>query len=241
MIAADQRRKTIRERDERFYGRRAGKPLRPGRQRLIDEALPRLRVEPDSFSSLGDLFGGDLRAYWLEIGFGGGEHLAHMAAANPDIGIIGCEPFVNGVASLLAHVDERGLTNVRIYNDDVRRLLPVLPDAAFERVFLLYPDPWPKARHHRRRFVNPDNLAVLARLLVDGGRFRFASDHMNYVRWTLEHVLRSPDFVWTADGPADWRRRPPEAIETRYEAKARRGGAACVYLDFERTERTGRT
>ena len=219
---------------DRFYGRRAGKPLRPGRQRLVDELLPELRVDPAALTTLDALFGVPKRAYWLEIGFGGGEHLAHMAATHPDVGIIGCEPFVNGVASLLSHIEARRLTNVRIYDDDARDLLPALPGGAFERIFLLYPDPWPKTRHHRRRFVNADNLRALAGLLADGGEFRFASDHMNYVRWTLDHVGRCDDFAWTAEGPADWRTRPADAIETRYEAKAKRQGATCVYLSYTR-------
>jgi len=231
------RRDEQRHRGERFYGRRAGKPLRPGRQRLVDELLPTLRADPSTFGSLDALFGGAKRAYWLEIGCGGGEHLAHMAARYPDVGIIGCEPFVNGVASLLAHVDESGLTNVRIHDDDVRDLLPALPDAAFERIFLLYPDPWPKSRHHRRRFVSDANLETLARLLADGGTFRYASDHMGYVAWTLEHMRRQPEFEWLAETPADWRERPADSIETRYEAKARRQGSACVYLNFRRRPR----
>lgn len=222
---------------DRFYGRRSGKPLRPGRQQLVDEALPALRADPATFTSLENLFGTHKRAYWLEIGFGGGEHLAHMAANNPDVGIIGCEPFVNGVASLLAHIDERGLTNVRIWDDDARDLLPVLPDAAFEKIFILHPDPWPKARHHKRRFINEENLTTLARLLIDGGEFRFAHDHMDYIRWTLAHTNRFPGLVWTAEGPADWRERPADAIQTRYEAKARRKSEAIVFLNFKRVNR----
>lgn len=222
---------------ERFYGRRTGKPLRPGRQRLIDEVLPALRADPDAFTSLDALFGEQKRAYWLEIGFGGGEHLAHMAATNPDVGIIGCEPFVNGVASLLSYVTDDNLTNVRIWDDDARDLLAVLPDNTFEKLFLLHPDPWPKARHNKRRFINPDNLATISRLLVDGGAFRFAHDHMDYIRWTLAHTNAFPDLVWTAQGPADWRERPADAIETRYEAKARRKGEAIVFLNFMRADR----
>lgn len=222
---------------ERFYGRRTGKPLRPGRRRLIDEMLPGLRADPAAFTTLDDLFGARKRAYWLEIGFGGGEHLAHMAANNPDVGIVGCEPFVNGVAGLLSHIDERRLTNVRIWDDDARDLLPVLPDAAFERLFLLHPDPWPKTRHHRRRFINTENLDTIARLLIDGGAFRFAHDHMDYIRWTLAHTNAFDKLVWTAESPADWRERPVDAIRTRYEAKARRKGAAIVYLNYRRASR----
>jgi len=222
---------------DRFYGRRTGKPLRPGRQRLIDEVLPGLRADPATFTTLDTLFGEPKRAYWLEIGFGGGEHLAHMAATNPDVGIIGCEPFINGVASLLSHIEDNDLSNVRIWDDDARDLLPVLPDAGFEKLFLLHPDPWPKARHHKRRFINPENLETVARLLADGGEFRFAHDHMDYIRWTLAHTNTFDKLEWAAEGPADWRERPADGIETRYERKARKRGEPIVFLNFERVPR----
>lgn len=174
----------------------------------------------------------------MEIGFGGGEHLAALAAQYPTVGFIGCEPFVNGVASLLAHIEAKSLSNIRIYDDDARHILPFLPDAGLERLYLPYADPWPKTRHHRRRFVQTETVEAFARVLKDAGEFRFASDFMNYVRWTLDHVTVHPAFQWVAQGPEDWRTRPDDSIETRYEAKARKAGSSCVYLRFKRTPRS---
>lgn len=226
--------------DHRFYGRRKGHALRPARRKLVETLLPELRITlpPDGgVIDLASLFGEEKVAYWMEIGFGGGEHLAAIAAANPDIGFIGCEPFVNGVATLLAQIDAQSLTNIRIYDDDARHLLPALPDAAFQRLYLLYADPWPKKRHNRRRFVQPDTVDTFARLLESGGEFRFASDFMDYVRWVLARTADHPAFQWVAHGPADWRMRPGDSVETRYEAKAKMAGSQCVYLRFARRSR----
>ncbi|MEO0034369.1 MAG: tRNA ((7)-)-methyltransferase, partial [Pseudomonadota bacterium] len=162
----------------RFFGRRSGKPLRRTALGLIESLLPRLAIAiptPGQRLDPVSLFPAPVRAVWLEVGFGGGEHLADLAAQHPDIGMIGCEVFRNGIASLLGHVERRGLANVRLFPEDVRLLLPALPDASLERAFVLFPDPWPKARHAERRFVNPDNLDQLARLLSDGGEVRVAS------------------------------------------------------------------
>jgi tRNA (guanine-N7-)-methyltransferase len=220
-------------RDIRFYGRRKGHDLKPGRQRLYDEALPLLRL-PDAIpSDLGTLFAAPVRETWLEIGFGGGEHLAHQARTHPDVGFIGCEPFINGVATMVAAIDAGTLANVRLFDDDARLLLPKLPDASLGRVFLLFPDPWPKLRHHKRRFVQTETLDQLARLLKPGGELRIASDHPSYVRWALWHVLRHPSFTWTARGPGDWRTRWTDAIPTRYEAKGLAGDKPA-YLTFLR-------
>ncbi len=208
----------------------------------MDELLPKLRLAKPDTGDKGviepsDLFQTPMRAYWLEIGFGAGEHLAAMASNNPDVGFIGCEPYVNGVASLLAMIEARGLSNVRIYDDDVRDVLPRMADNCFERVFLLYPDPWPKKRHNQRRMVNDGSLATYARILKDRGEFRFASDSMDYCRWTLAHGDRNPDLHWMANGPDDWRQRPADMIETRYESKARSKGESCVYLRYSRKVR----
>jgi tRNA (guanine-N7-)-methyltransferase len=170
---------------------------------------------------------------WLEIGFGSGEHLAHQARLNPDVGFIGCEPFVNGVAALLAAVASESLTNIRIFDEDARLLLPQLADASIGRVFLMFPDPWPKTRHHKRRFIQPATLDALARIMAPGGELRFASDDPGYVRWALWHVLRHPAFAWTAQGAADWRTRWADGVETRYEAK-RLAGRTPSYLTFVR-------
>lgn len=223
-----------------FYGRRKGHPLRILAQRLVDELLPKIEVElPPEGERLDPLvvFSRSTREVWLEIGFGRGEHLAWQAAHNPTVGIIGCEPFINGVAGLLQKVDEEGLENVRIFHNDARLLLDALPDASISRLFLLFPDPWPKTRHHKRRFVSPENLEQLARVLKDGVEFRFGTDHMDYCRWTLAHLMDHPDFEWTAEGPEDWRRRPADWPPTRYESKAAEKGLKSAYLTFRRRKR----
>ncbi|TCS65055.1 tRNA (guanosine(46)-N7)-methyltransferase TrmB [Varunaivibrio sulfuroxidans] len=218
-----------------FYGRRQGHKLRPARQDLIDTYLPTIRVDPRG--SLVDLFPDRLKELWFEVGFGGGEHLAQQARAHPDIGFIGCEPFKNGVASLLSALKSHDVRNVRVYDDDARHLFAMLPEASLDRFFVLFPDPWPKTRHHKRRFINPENLNHIARLLKDGGALRVASDHMDYVRWALFHVLSHPDFEWTARRPGDWRTPPADWIATRYEEKALAGDRPA-YLCFRRRRRS---
>jgi tRNA (guanine-N7-)-methyltransferase len=213
-----------------FFGRRKGKALRAGQERLVTHLLPRLRVDPaDPLSGL-EVFD-DLR---LEIGFGGGEHLASEARAHPNTGFIGCEPYLNGMAKLLAVVDGEGLQNVRVWDDDVTRLLPRFPDAAFDRISILYPDPWPKRRQRKRRLVSDETLADLGRILRPGGTLRFASDIDDYIGWVLVRALRSPDFRWSAEGPDDWRRPWNGWPGTRYEAKAVQEGQVPSYLTFER-------
>jgi tRNA (guanine-N7-)-methyltransferase len=170
---------------------------------------------------------------WLEIGFGGGEHLAEQAQRRPDVLILGAEPFLNGVASAVRHIDERGLTNARLLQGDARLLLEALPQAGVDRVFILFPDPWPKARHHKRRLVQPEVLAELARVLKPGGALRFATDWADYADWALRRFLASPYFTWTAERADDWRRPPADHVTTRYEEK-RLGDCAPVFLDFER-------
>lgn len=219
----------------RSFGRRRGKKLRPGRERLMAELLPRIQVALDR--TVTEQFSTAPRALWLEIGFGGGEHLAAQARAHPDVGLIGCEPFLDGVAKALAQIDEHDLENVRLHADDARQIFPLIKDGALERVFVLFPDPWPKARHHKRRLIQGPLLGDIARMLKDGGEFRFASDHMDYVRWVLGHVCRHPDFEWTAQGPEDWRIPPTDWIRTRYEQKALARGEKCVYLCFRRRPR----
>jgi len=226
-----------------WYGRRHGHKLRPHRQALIDTLLPRLRLAPPADGGTVDLagaFAGPVRDTWLEVGFGAGEHLAAQAEAHPDVGFVGCEPFVNGIASLLSHIESRGLGNVRIYDDDARRLLPSLADAAVGGVFALFSDPWPKKRHHRRRFITDDTLDQLARIMKDGAELRIASDHGGYVAWTLERVTRHPAFAWPARQRSDWTEPPPDWVETRYERKARKQGARPVYLRFRRRPRAVR-
>lgn len=206
----------------------------------MDTLLPRLRVPtpnaPDSLDPRA-LFDTPPARIWLEIGFGGGEHLAAQAAAHPDVGFIGAEPFQDGVAKLMSAIDGAGLSNVRVYDEDVRRLLPGLKAGSVDRMFILFADPWPKARHHNRRLVAPDNLDMLAHVLADGAEMRFASDHDGYVAWALFHLRRHPAFEWTARTAADWRNRPADAIVTRYETKALAKGDSCAYLTFRRRVR----
>lgn len=177
------------------------------------------------------LLGG--KPLWLEIGFGGGEHLAHQAALYPEIGFIGCEPFVNGVAMLLGKIRAAKPENIAIHPGDVRDLFDVLPEGSVEKAFLLYPDPWPKKRHHRRRFVTPEHLEPLARVMKSGAEFRIATDIPDYVRQVLETVPKA-GFVWLAEGPEDWRKPWSDWISTRYEQKALREGRVPHYLTFRR-------
>jgi len=227
-------------RDGKLHGRRKGRPLRPSLERLIAEELPRRVLPPPAAGARLDpfaLFPSRPRAVWLEIGFGGGEHLAAQAAANPEVGIIGAEVFRNGVATLLRSLAEQGTENVCILEEDARLLLPALPEGSLRRVFLLFPDPWPKTRHHKRRFVQPETLDRLAAVLADGGEFRLASDDPGYLAWMLRHLLAHPDFEWTAERAADWRARPADWPPTRYEGKAIEQGRRPAFLSFRRRPR----
>jgi tRNA (guanine-N7-)-methyltransferase len=231
---ADAKRRTV-------YGRRRGKPLRPGQERLVGELLPQLEVDRAALNTddldPASLFGGEVREVWLEVGFGAGEHLAAQAAAHPDIGFIGIEPYINGVARLLGHVEERGLTNVRVMTDDAAMLLAAVRPASLGRAFLLFPDPWPKRRHHKRRFVRPENIGLMARALADGALWRMATDDMGYCRWMLRHMTAQTDFDWPARRPGDWRQRAEDWPATRYERKAIAQGRRPAYLTFRRKPR----
>jgi tRNA (guanine-N7-)-methyltransferase len=226
-----------------LYGRRRGHKLRPGQQGLVDVLLPHLLVEiPDEgeidpAAEFEDSPGGGNAGLWLEIGFGGGEHLAAQAKANPETSMIGCEPFENGVASLLAHIENDGLRNIRIHNDDARDLIAAMPTASLDKAFLLFPDPWPKSRHAKRRFVSQENLSSLARILKDGAEFRIATDHVTYCRWALSQLLKHPDFLWRAERPGDWNQRTADWPPTRYEQKAIVQGRKPVYFRFIRKNR----
>ncbi len=223
-----------------FYGRRRGHRLRPARAALVANLLPRIRVplpqQPGGLRPTA-LFSGDVEAVWLEIGFGAGEHIAHEAAAHSRIGLIGCEPYIDGVASLLSRIEAQSLRNVRIHDDDARHLLPALQAASLDRILLLFNDPWPKKRHHRRRFLQPETVNEMARLLRDDGEFLFASDHAEYTRWCLRHVVACGTFRWCARGAADWRSPPAGWAPTRYEAKARARGEKPYFLSFRRRPR----
>lgn len=218
-----------------FFGRRKGHALRPRQAALFDTLLPRLALDlaAPAPSDLRALFPGveNLR---LEIGFGGGEHLIAEAVRHPGTGFVGSEPFVNGMAKALALIDERKLANIRLHHGDASELLAWLPPGAFARIDLLYPDPWPKRRHWKRRFVQDESVAAIARLLRPGGEFRFATDIADYAAWTLVRLLRSPEFSWTAERADDWREPWPGFSGTRYEAKAKREGRLPCYLIFKR-------
>lgn len=221
----------------KVFGRRTGHKLRARQADILDSGLARLAVPlpaPGEGLDPRDLFPRPVDEVWFEIGFGGGEHLAAQAEAHPQVGIIGAEPFVNGMASLLRHVEERRLDNVRVLADDARLLLAALPEASLSRAFLLFPDPWPKSRHHKRRFVQQETLDLLARALKPGAEFRVASDIMGYIEWTLAQVGLHDAFEWMAEGPADWRARTEDWPPTRYEAKAIAAGRKPAYLRFRR-------
>jgi tRNA (guanine-N7-)-methyltransferase len=203
----------------RLYGRRSGHKLRQGQAALVEELLPQIAV-PDGPLSAQSLFG-DTRPLALEIGFGAGEHLAAQAAMRPDYGFIGCEPFLNGVVGALVHVDEQGLDNVRLHMGDALDVLARLPDASLDCVYLLHPDPWPKARHAKRRMMNPGPIDRIAAKLKPGGEFRFGTDHAVYVRWAMMQMNRRRDLIWQAHSPQDFLTRPYDWPETRYERKAR--------------------
>jgi len=215
-----------------FYGRRKGHRLREQQSRLMEETLPRLRVGADAVSDAGALFARPVAQVWLEIGFGGGEHLLHQMQLNPDVGFIGCEPFINGMAKLLA--GEPDLQRLALHDADATELLPRLPAASIDRAFILYPDPWPKRRQRKRRIVSPETVSNLARALKPGAIFRFATDIDDYAAWTLARVMASGQFDWTAERADDWRLPWVDWPGTRYEQKAFREGRTPSYLTFVR-------
>lgn len=218
-----------------FFGRRKGHPLRAHQAALFDTLLPRLALDlsKPAPNDLRSLFT-DVADVRVESGFGGGEHLIAEAARHPRTGFIGIEPFVNGMAKALAAIDERKLENIRLHHGDATDVLAWLPPASLARFDLLYPDPWPKRRHWKRRFVQDKSVADIARAVRLGGEFRFASDIPDYVAWTLTRLMRSPDFIWTAERADDWRQPWSGWTGTRYEAKAKREGRTPCYLIFGR-------
>jgi tRNA (guanine-N7-)-methyltransferase len=217
-----------------LYGRSKGKRLSGHRERLVAELLPRLAVDRDALAEPAKLFAFAPDEIRLEIGFGGGEHLAECAAEAPGVGFIGCEPFLNGVAKLLAAIEAGGLDNIRVHMGDARALVAALSPASLSRIYLLYPDPWPKRRHTKRRIVSNDTVALLARVIKRGGEVRFATDIDDYAGWTLRRFAVSSDYRWRAARADDWRKPWPGWRATRYEAKARAAGRASAYLTFER-------
>ena len=221
----------------RLYGRRQDKPLKPRQAQLMETRLDALRVPLVEGESLilSDLFA-QKEEVWLEIGFGGGEHLAWQARENKNVGMIGAEPFINGVAKLVTHIEDGALENIRIHHGDARPLLEAIPSQALSRIFVLHPDPWPKSRHHKRRMISPWFFTEAARVVKPGGILRVASDISGYITWTLMHASNQPWFEWTAKRAGDWTDRREDWPQTRYETKAIKEGRVATYLEFERNK-----
>lgn len=222
----------------RTFGRRRGRKISPRQQQLMETVLPRVALDlgAPAASVLAQLSDSYSREVWLEIGFGGGEHIVWQAQQNVHVGIIGCEPFEEGIVKVLTAIDEQPLANIRLHADDARDVLRWLPEASIDRAFVLFPDPWPKARHKKRRLVNPSTLEMVARALRPGGVLRIATDIGDYARTMLTAFQGVPKLRWTAQAPEDWRVRPPDWPQTRYEEKALREGRRCYFLSFERVE-----
>jgi tRNA (guanine-N7-)-methyltransferase len=220
----------------RSFGRRKAKPLSARKERLIGELLPLIRVDlaKEAPNPLTALFPAPVKEVWLEIGFGSGEHLLWQTERHHDVGVIGCEPFINGMGTLLGAIDERGIRSIRVHDGDAREVLSWLPDRSIGRIFLLFPDPWPKRRQQKRRLLAAETVSAFARVLKPGGELRFASDSGDYAAQALVLMRQSGAFIWTAERPADWRERPADWPETRYERKALGEGRKAVYLTFAR-------
>ena len=218
------------------FGRRKNRVLGAQNQERMDSVLPKFSISLETNGALdpAGLFNFVPRAVWLEIGFGGGEHLANMALVHKDTGFIGCEPFINGIAKLLEQMADGTHENIRIFNDDARLLMQELPDASIEKVFILYPDPWPKIRHHKRRIISAALLNELARIITPGGGVQIASDHGDYLVWIFQHFMANPSFVWQAETKADWETPPEHWVKTRYEQKNLAEASRPTYLYFIR-------
>ena len=228
--------------DARFHGRRRGRKLRAGQERLLETYLPDIQIAAPPDGTAIDpaaWFSPTACEVWLEIGFGAGEHLVRQATKNPNVGIIGAEPYLNGVARLLSAIEPARPGNIRVLADDVRPLMQAMADETLARVFILFPDPWPKLRHHRRRLINTQLLDTLARLMRDGAELRVATDDQDYLVWILRHLQAHSDFAWTASCADDWRHRPADWPDTRYEDKNRSGGPGSTFLRYLRNHRAG--
>jgi tRNA (guanine-N7-)-methyltransferase len=222
--------------DRRFFGRRKGHKLRAHQLDLVEQLLPRLALDihGPKPSGLVELFDGPVDDVRLEIGFGGGEHLIAEAQAFPAVGFVGCEPYVNGMAKILAQIETHNIANIRLFAGDAAELLAWTPSHSLARIDLIHPDPWPKRRHWKRRFVQDATVAAMARILKPSGEFRFVSDIDDYCAWTLAHLLRAPDFAWTAERASDWQLPWPGYTMTRYGRKAEREGRKAAYLRFRK-------
>lgn len=213
-----------------LYGRRSARGLSERRKSLVETLLPSVSVKLDALARPQSLFSHKIDDLWLEVGFGGGEHLAAQALANPNVGLIGCEPFIEGVARALEHIEDDAIQNVRLHPDDAREVIERLPDARLGRVFVLFPDPWPKTRHWKRRFINPDNLTALARVMRSGAELRVASDKPDYIAWTEQQIAANSAFELREKN----RSRPADWPATRYEQKGIKAGSPCAYLSIVR-------
>jgi tRNA (guanine-N7-)-methyltransferase len=214
------------------YGRRKGPKLSAHQEALRQTLLPRLLLHIEPGKDPRRYFDPPADDVWLEVGYGGGEHLLWQAERNPRVGLIGAEPYISGTAKLLSKLEGKPVRNIRLYEDDARDIIDALPDASIDRFFLLFPDPWPKTRHHKRRFLQTELLDKLARILKPGAELRFASDDAGYLAYALERLMAHPDFDWVAAGPSDWKTRPADWPQTRYEAKELHGPP--VFLRFRR-------
>ena len=224
----------------RWFGRRVGKKLSLRRKALLLTLLPKIKINIDTLTTCKSIK--TFKPFvsedtWLEVGFGGGEYIVGEAIRHPEINFIGCEPYINGVASLLSKIEENQLKNIFIHDDDAITLLDLLPEKSIGRIFCLFSDPWPKKRHQKRRFISEKNLNRVSRILKDGGEFNFATDHVDYVYWTLEHFQRQKDFERVRETLVDWLYPPKDWISTRYELKARSNGQDPVFLQFKRRSR----
>ena len=220
----------------RSFGRRRSRPLSARQQRLMGELLPKVVIRPTAIApaDISSIFAAEVDECWLEIGFGGAEHLIAQARQHQNVGFIGSEPFEDGVVKALSEIEAHSLKNVRLYTDDIRHILSWLPANSISRTFILFPDPWPKKRHHKRRLVNKATLKALARTMPQGARLRIATDIGDYVRTIFTAINTSSGFQWLASGRSDWQNPPDDWIPTRYEQKAKQQGRCCYYLEFER-------
>ncbi len=224
----------FRDKDKfRTFGRAKGKTLSPAQTALMEQVFPKMDISPAVSAGLNPLddMTGDI---WLEIGFGAAEHLLWQAGRNPDVTVLGVEPFLNGVAKAVKGAQDQGLENLRLYRGDVRDVLTLVPNESFDRIFILFPDPWPKKRHHKRRLIQDEFIADLHRALKPGGELRFGSDIIHYVDWALTRISRHGGFDWSPKRQSDWRMRPDDWPETRYLQKAIREGRSGHFFSFKR-------